>query len=215
MQMIPHGCIRLNKICARIVSETYKRTCTQVCVMVFEQSAFDRLDAPCCLKTTAERRVDRGESDNMALVDLMRTVGLFSGLTDEQLQRLIAISQEETYDDGQIIFQQNTEGDKLYLIRDGQVEIRIQKRPHTPERSQVFLGRGQIFGEMALLDRGKRSATVRCSRDRTILHSISRDDFTALCNSDTAIGYVIMRNLAMDLSFKLRHRNLDLGADSQ
>lgn len=147
----------------------------------------------------------------MALLDLMRTVGLFNGLTDEQLQRLLSISQEEIYDDEAIIFYQDTDGDKLYLIREGQVEIRIRRRPHEPERSQVFLGRGQVFGEMALLDFGKRSASVICSRNHTVLHSISRDAFNDLCNSDKAIGYIVMRNLAMDLSFKLRHRNLDLG----
>ena len=65
---------------------------------------------------------------------------------------------------------------------------------------------------MALIDLGKRSATVRCSRDNTILRSIQGEDFTALCEEDTAIGYVIMRNIAVDLSFKLRHRNLDLGS---
>jgi CRP-like cAMP-binding protein len=149
----------------------------------------------------------------MAALDLWKSVGLFTGLTDEQLQRLIDISQEEIYDDGAVIFQQGSEGDKLYFIHDGQVEILIRKRPQEPERSQVFLGRGQIFGEMALIDFGKRSATVRCSRDHTVLRVISQDTFNDLCSSDTAIGYVVMRNLAMDLSFKLRHRNLDL-ADS-
>jgi len=67
---------------------------------------------------------------------------------------------------------------------------------------------------MALIDRGKRSATVRCSQNNTVLHSIQGDAFTALCEENTAIGYVIMRNMAVDLSFKLRHRNLDLGAGS-
>jgi CRP-like cAMP-binding protein len=150
----------------------------------------------------------------MALLDLMRSVGLFNGLTDEQLQRLLSVSHEEIYDDEAIIFYQDTDGDKLYLIREGQVEIRIRRRPHEPERSQVFLGRGQVFGEMALLDFGKRSASVKCSRNHTVLHSISREAFNDLCNSDKAIGYIVMRNLAMDLSFKLRHRNLDLGSDS-
>ena len=150
----------------------------------------------------------------MTLLDLWRAVGLFSGLSDTQLQRLIDISREEIYHDGDVIVEQGTEGDKLYFIHEGQVEIRIRKSPSDPERSQVYLGRGQIFGEMALLDLGKRSATVRCSRNDTVLRAISGEDFTQLCNSDTAIGYIIMRNMAVDLSFKLRHRNLDLGAGS-
>jgi CRP-like cAMP-binding protein len=150
----------------------------------------------------------------MVLLDLWKTVGLFSGLSDEQLQRLIAISHEETFNEGDVIFEQGAEGEKLYFISEGQVEIRIRKTPQSPERSQVFLGRGQIFGEMALLDLGKRSATVKCSRNHTILRSITGDAFTELCSTDTAIGYIIMRNMAVDLSFKLRHRNLDLGAGS-
>jgi CRP/FNR family cyclic AMP-dependent transcriptional regulator len=150
----------------------------------------------------------------MPLLDLLHAVGLFDGLRDEQLQRLIDISEEEVFNDEEIVFQQYMEGDKLYLIRDGQVEVLIRKRPSEPERSQVFLGRGQVFGEMALIDFGKRSATIRCSRDNTILHSITRTAFTNLCSSDTAIGYIVMRNIALDLSFKLRHRNLDLGTDN-
>ncbi|MBN2304773.1 MAG: cyclic nucleotide-binding domain-containing protein [Anaerolineae bacterium] len=146
----------------------------------------------------------------MALLELLKAVGLFHGLADDQLQSLIAISQEIRYNDEEVVFRQGSEGDKLYFIREGQVEILIRRQPHEPERSQVFLGRGQVFGEMALLDQGKRSATVKCSQDDTVLHVISREAFTGLCNSNTDIGYIIMRNIAMDLSFKLRHRNLDL-----
>ena len=75
----------------------------------------------------------------------------------------------------------------------------------------VSLGQGQVFGEMALVDRGTRSATVRSVDDGTIINSISQDDFTSLCEKNTAIGYVVMRNIAADLSFKLRHRNLRVG----
>lgn len=150
----------------------------------------------------------------MTVIHLWKAVNLFSGLTDDQLERLIAISREEIFNDGDIIFRQDVEGDKLYFVNEGQVEIRIRKNPGDTERSQVYLGRGQIFGEMALLDLGKRSATVRCSRDNTVLNSITGEDFTRLCSTDTAIGYIIMRNMAVDLSFKLRHRNLDLGAGS-
>ena len=150
----------------------------------------------------------------MSLIDLLKTVSLFNGLSDHQLRRLIDVSTEEIFDDEDIIIKQGAEGDKLYFISEGQVEILVRRRPTEPNRSQVFLGRGQIFGEMALIDMGKRSATVRCSQDHTVLRVIESEAFSDLCSSDTAIGYVIMRNMAIDLSFKLRHRNLDLGADS-
>ncbi|NDJ74822.1 MAG: cyclic nucleotide-binding domain-containing protein [Chloroflexi bacterium] len=149
----------------------------------------------------------------MALLDLLRSAGLFNGLTDDQLERLIEIGEEVEFEENETIFQQGTDGNILYFIEEGQVEVLIRRKPHQPEQSQLFLGRGQVFGEMALLDMGKRSATVRCSQDGTVLHAISRQAFNELCNSDTAIGYIMMRNLALDLSFKLRHSNLKPGAE--
>jgi hypothetical protein len=41
-----------------------------------------------------------------------------------------------------------------------------------------------------------------------VVQAIQRVDLEALCQDETRIGYVIMRNLAADLSFKMRHRNL-------
>ena len=45
--------------------------------------------------------------------------------------------------------------------------------------------------------------------DQTIVYNIPNNKFTALCVADTAIGYIMMRNIAQDLSFKLRHRDYD------
>jgi CRP-like cAMP-binding protein len=70
------------------------------------------------------------------------------------------------------------------------------------------MGVGQLIGEMALLDQGPRSATLRAVSNPTALHVIQRQDFINLCQHDTHIGYIVMRNLANDLSFKLRLRNL-------
>ncbi len=148
----------------------------------------------------------------MTLLELMRTIALFDGLTDSQLQRLIDISDEVIFDDGDIVFEQGESGDTLYFVTEGQVEVRLRKSPKQPERTQVFLGRGQLIGEMALLDKGPRSATILCSRDRTVLRRLSHAAFNELCRADTAIGFVIMRNMARDLSFKLRHSNLDMRA---
>jgi len=71
------------------------------------------------------------------------TVGLFSGLSDDQLQRLIDISREEVFHDGDIIFEQGADGDKLYFVSEGQVEIRIRSFPDGPERSEIYSPTGR------------------------------------------------------------------------
>ncbi len=72
----------------------------------------------------------------------------------------------------------------------------------------VHLGPGQIVGEMSLVDRGPRSATVRALTDGTLLYALGRQAFLDLCQANHHLGYVVMRNMAADLSFKLRHRML-------
>lgn len=147
----------------------------------------------------------------MDLGQILRGVELFRGLSDEQLSRLIKISQLGEYQTDQVIFNQGDQGDKMYIIADGQVEIRFSDADGI-NKAQLYLGTGQIFGEMALLDEGKRSASVLAVQDGTVVYGIDRTDFLDLCKEDTAIGYSMMRNMAMDLSFKLRHQNLDPSA---
>lgn len=141
-------------------------------------------------------------------LQLYKAVELFNGLTNEQIEALITISQEEVYQEDQVIFSQDDEGEKMYIIRSGQVEISVQANRQAPAETKIFLGQGQIFGEIALIDYGTRSATVRAMNDETIVDAIHRDSFNHLCQSSTAIGFVVMRNLAIDLSYKLRHQNL-------
>lgn len=139
---------------------------------------------------------------------LYKAVELFDGLSNEQIEALIQISQEEAYQEDQTIFAQHDIGDRMYIIRTGQVEISVQKSANTAAETKIFLGQGQIFGEIALIDYGRRSATVRAMSHKTVVDAIHRDAFNALCQANTAIGYVVMRNLASDLSYKLRHQNL-------
>ncbi len=144
----------------------------------------------------------------MELADILKGVELCRGLNSDQLERLAAISHQEQFNADQPIFDQGARGEKMYVITRGEVEIRI-KDGKGGKHTTVYLGQGQIFGEMALLDQSDRSAAVIACQNNTIVYSISSKDFLALCTADTALGYIMMRNMAMDLSFKLRHRNLD------
>jgi CRP-like cAMP-binding protein len=98
-------------------------------------------------------------------------------------------------------------GNELFIITEGFVEVVIESKKPSPE-VVVNLGTGQLIGEMSLVDQGLRSATVRAIHDPTIAQVIQHHDFHQLCQKNNRIGYIVMKNMAADLSFKLRHRHL-------
>ncbi|RME33253.1 MAG: cyclic nucleotide-binding domain-containing protein [Thermoflexia bacterium] len=152
------------------------------------------------------------------LTRLLKGSDLFCDLADEDIQRLAAIGHWATYNAGETIIQEGDPSEELYLIEKGMVEVVVPRGtvpdiPGPPEpQTVVRLGEGQMFGEMGLVDQGRRSATVRALVDGTTVFVIPREAFLNLCESCHSIGYIVMRNIARDLSFKLRHRNLRLVA---
>lgn len=150
----------------------------------------------------------------MPIIELLQRCELFSGLTTEQIGQIAALGKEVARNAGDIIIGEGDHSSDIYIICGGMVEVEVSKGaipdvPGPPRLgSLVRLGQGQVFGEMALVDRGARSATVRCAEDGTTFYVIPHQDFWALCNGNHHIGYVVMRNIAADLSFKLRHRNI-------
>ena len=151
----------------------------------------------------------------MITVESLKRVEILNALSDTQLASVAAICSKRVYNAGDIVVREREPSDEIYIIHKGNAQVSVSGRSVTAEAlsapeptSLISLGQGQIFGEMALIDMGPRSATVQCTSDGTELYVISRSDFVELCENDTDIGYKVMLNLAADLSFKLRHRNL-------
>ncbi len=145
----------------------------------------------------------------MELRQVLFGIDLFEGLNEAQLDKVAKICAEKTFHAGEIIAEEGAEGNEFYIIIEGFVEVLLGRtNPARDSRVVVSLGTGQIIGEMALLDQGPRSASIRATSEPTIVQVIGREDFEDLCQQDTQIGYIVMRNFAADLSFKLRHRNL-------
>lgn len=142
----------------------------------------------------------------MSISDLLKKVHLFSGLDDDELERIGQIAAWGESEPGDMLIRQNTTGTEMYIIASGSVQVFIEG--FADEQSLVVLGRGQVVGEMTLVDHGYRSASVRVTEEGCTFYLIEREDMEALCKEHEHIGYAIMRNLASDLAFKLRHRNL-------
>ncbi len=144
----------------------------------------------------------------MSIIPLLKKVDILNGLSESQLKQVAELCREQTYHAGELIFRENDKSSELYLIQDGHVEITLNVPEPGTEKSIVTLGKGQIFGEMALLDEGPRTASARCVADGTKLWVADRADFISLCEKDTRIGFIVMKNIAADLAFKLRLINL-------
>ena len=145
----------------------------------------------------------------MDLLDLLKVVELFEGLTDSELEKVKTICYRRHFEDNQVIAAQDSPGDELFIIEEGFVEIAVVGSGGRPGKVVVNLGFGQTVGEMSLIDQGNRSATIRAVSSPTVVQVIEQSDFDELCESDARIGYIVMRNIASDLSFRLRQRNLN------
>lgn len=152
----------------------------------------------------------------MSVTELLQHSELFMGLSREQIEQIAALGHEVNCNAGDIIISEGAPSDEIYIICNGLVEVEVTRGvlpdvPGAPQLSSIVcLGVGQIFGEMALVDSGARSATVRCVQDGTVLYAIPNQKFRELLEKDHTIGFIVMRNIATDLSFKLRHRNLQV-----
>jgi CRP-like cAMP-binding protein len=143
----------------------------------------------------------------MDIKKIIGSIELFEGLSTSEIDAIIAICQTRRFRRGDLLTVEGEVGNELFIVMDGIVEVIVEGKKSNPQ-VLVNLGTGQLIGEMSLVDRGLRSATVRAIHDPTIVQVIQHQDFHQLCNKNNHIGYVVMRNMAADLSFKLRHRHL-------
>ncbi|HEX5749324.1 MAG TPA: Crp/Fnr family transcriptional regulator [Archangium sp.] len=111
----------------------------------------------------------------MSYSELLSQVPLFSSLGSDDLERLSASLQPRRYERGEIIFHQGDVGTDLYIIRKGEVTIRLSSADGR-EVALALLRRGDAFGELALLDEAPRS-TDAVAREETALLALNRKDF--------------------------------------
>jgi CRP/FNR family transcriptional regulator, cyclic AMP receptor protein len=147
----------------------------------------------------------------MHVIDTLKEVEVFSGHSDAQLQKLSRLASQRRVHAGDRIIVEGELPDELFVIESGEFAIIVEpaQGAHAATGiSLVTLGRGQIVGEISLIDRGPRSATVQCVSDEATLLAFNLEELAALLDEDPTIGYLVMRNLAADMAFKLRQRNI-------
>lgn len=108
--------------------------------------------------------------------DLLATIPIFSFLGRAELAAVQELFVEETHQKGDTICKQGEEGNTFYVVLDGELDVLVGEGS---QQLIAVLKRGDFFGEMALLQGGKRTATVAASR-RARLMSLDRTAFNTL-----------------------------------
>lgn len=105
---------------------------------------------------------------NTAMVNFLRDMEVFSNLGPRSLSRLSSQLSEEFHPAGSLIIRKGDEGDRMYILYEGEVQIPIIDKD-TQQEMIVYLGPRQIFGEMALLTGEPRFNDVIAKTDCKVL----------------------------------------------
>ncbi len=114
-------------------------------------------------------------------------------LTTADFARIKSLATRQNYKKGEIIFSEGDEADYIYFIEAGRVSISIRK--FTSQDEMAVLGPGECFGEMAVLYKEKRTASVVAITDATLLR-VDKHVFLELIKTDRSIAYKINSILA-------------------
>jgi CRP-like cAMP-binding protein len=118
-------------------------------------------------------------------LSLLGRMPLFATMDNAELRLLVSRMRPERYAPGQIIIRQGEPGDKFYVIERGHVDVIVRDERGVSEVANR-LGRGDFFGELALLRDTPRTATCRATVPTHLL-SLSRQDFDHLVKSRFAL----------------------------
>jgi len=149
-----------------------------------------------------------------SIAAILSVTEIFDNLSTTQLELVASVCESDTYNQGDVLVHENDSSTELYVIARGGVEILMNPSLVGKEQEEyepvviTELRQGQVFGEVALVDEGIRSATARVSQDNTTLLKVPRDRLMLLCDTYPDLGYKIMKNVAADLAFKIRNTDL-------
>ncbi len=134
-------------------------------------------------------------------IDALKSVPFFANLGSDDISELADRLVPRRFSSGQIIFHLGDPGGLLYVITDGKVKI-SHSTPDGQEALLAILGRGDFFGELALLDDAPRSATAEALEPTETL-TLHRTEFMRFIETHPAFA----RHVLYVLSRRIRHMN--------
>jgi CRP-like cAMP-binding protein len=142
-----------------------------------------------------------------ARIELLQRMAIFGGVRADVLEFLLAVCQAKTVPRNGFFFQEGEEGDTLFVLENG--EAAVLKQWGGQLRLVQTLSVGDCFGEMAVVDHCRRSASVCAVEDSTAI-CISSGDLYRVYSRDVKQFALIQMNMGREISRRLRAANEQL-----
>ncbi len=136
----------------------------------------------------------------MVAPDFFRPYPFFSFLNSTQLKTIAAISREENYPGGAIIFREKERAGWLYILVKGSVDLffTVEVEYHPEQRKELIFGvlnPGDFFGISALIEPHILTSTARTARPSHVI-KIDAAGLLALCERDEKLAYGLINQVA-------------------
>ena len=125
--------------------------------------------------------------------NLLKSAGILTDLTEEELRRVFAFFRPHDYRQDEVLFREGDVGEELYIVGVGRVASLIRLADGTDHQVGEF-GPGDFFGEMSIIERAPRSATCLARQQSTVL-VLKAGDFYRLMEEQAGIAIKIMNRM--------------------
>ncbi len=138
-------------------------------------------------------------------------IDLFNGLSAEERKLVEGIVRPLVFEKGDVIIREGDDAKLFFVLARGTVSVQIKLHGEGQRRKRVAsIGPGLTFGEMALLDGGKRSADI-VANEKVICYGLGVEELHELAADHPNIMITILSNLTREFSERLRHANEEIG----
>jgi CRP-like cAMP-binding protein len=136
----------------------------------------------------------------MVTIDKIKNAEIFSGLGDDELQKIIPICHEETLSKGTTIWKEGDIADRIYILQKGKARINLRGKSIIDITEP-----GRILGWSAFVKYNKYyTATAECLEDSAFVRILAAD-IMSLFRENQSIGLKVMDNLADVIARRLEN----------
>jgi CRP/FNR family transcriptional regulator, cyclic AMP receptor protein len=140
----------------------------------------------------------------MEKIEILKQMVLFHDLDSLELIQLSKLVSHKKFEEGEMVLAEGELGDSLFVVKKGQFRAFVVRDGVEQDIAKFNLG--DSFGEMSLIDKQPRSASISAITEGELLE-FTKESFESILGYSQKLQIKLLQNLVNDISLKLRRTN--------